>query len=141
MKPIEAKDVTDSVVTTCPAKEAETLTNSYDSVRFNAMKHGILSRLVVLAHEDGVGFADLLATLDENPLPVVLLVQPDIAHSAPEAASELRQRFTLLPETDLAQIDLQWVQRLAAILDTARRGILIIKRPANIVVAAEIVDP
>jgi len=72
------------------------------------------------------GFADLLATLDENPLPVVLLVQPDTAHTAPEAASELRQRFSLLPETDLAQLDLQWVQRLAAILDTARRGILII---------------
>jgi cell division transport system permease protein len=72
------------------------------------------------------GFADLLATLDENPLPVVLLVQPGAAHTAPEAASELRLRFSLLPETDLAQLDLQWVQRLAAILDTARRGILII---------------
>ena len=57
------------------------------------------------------GFADLLATLEENPLPVVLLVQPGAAHTAPEAAS---------------QLDLQWVQRLAAILDTARRGILII---------------
>ena len=72
------------------------------------------------------GFADLLATLDENPLPVVLLVQPAPTHTTPEAASELRLRFSLLPETDLAQLDLQWVQRLAAILDTARRGILII---------------
>jgi cell division transport system permease protein len=72
------------------------------------------------------GFGDLLATLEENPLPVVLLVQPDSAHTAPEPASALRQRFSLLPETDLAQLDLQWVQRLAAILDTARRGILII---------------
>ena len=29
--------------------------------RFNAMKHGILSRLAVLAHEDHAEFADLLA--------------------------------------------------------------------------------
>ena len=69
MKTIEAKDVTDSVVTTCPAKEAETLPTSYDSVRFNAMKHGILSRLVVLAHEDGAEFADLLAALIDEHLP------------------------------------------------------------------------
>ena len=72
------------------------------------------------------GFADVLATLDENPLPVVLLVQPATTHTGPQAASELRQRFSLLPETDIAQLDLQWVQRLTAILDTARRGILII---------------
>ena len=72
------------------------------------------------------GFADILATLDENPLPVVLLVLPAGTHTGPEAASELRKRFSLLPETDLVQLDLQWVQRLAAILDTARRGVLII---------------
>ena len=72
------------------------------------------------------GFADILATLDENPLPVVLLVLPAGTHTGPEAASELRKRFSLLPETDLVQLDLQWVQRLTAILDTARRGVLII---------------
>jgi len=72
------------------------------------------------------GFADILETLDENPLPVVLLVVPADTHTGPEAADELRQRFSLLPETDLVQLDLQWVQRLAAILDTARRGVLII---------------
>jgi cell division transport system permease protein len=72
------------------------------------------------------GFADILATLDENPLPVVLLVLPAGTHAGPEAASELHKRFSLLPETDLVQLDLQWVQRLTAILDTARRGVLII---------------
>ena len=41
--------------------------SNYDSVRLNAMKHGILSRLVVLAHEDHAEFADLLtALLDEH---------------------------------------------------------------------------
>ena len=36
---------------------------NYEPVRFNAMKHGILSRLAVLAHEDHAEFADLLAAL------------------------------------------------------------------------------
>jgi hypothetical protein len=33
---------------------AECVTDAYAAVRFNAMKHGILSRLVVLTHENGV---------------------------------------------------------------------------------------
>jgi cell division transport system permease protein len=72
------------------------------------------------------GFADVLDTLDENPLPTVLIVMPAGDYSAPAAASALRDRFSRLPETELAQLDLQWVQRLAAILDIAHRITLII---------------
>ena len=35
----------------------------YNTVRFNALKHGVLSRHTVLAHEDGAEFGDLLAAL------------------------------------------------------------------------------
>jgi cell division transport system permease protein len=72
------------------------------------------------------GFADVLEALDENPLPTVLVVLPASDYADPAAASTLRDRFSRLPETELAQLDLQWVQRLAAILDIARRGILVI---------------
>ncbi len=41
----------------------------YAAVRFNAMKHGILSRLVVLAHEDHAEFDDLLAALIDEHRP------------------------------------------------------------------------
>ena len=72
------------------------------------------------------GFADVLDTLEENPLPVVLIILPASDYSEPAAASALRERFSRLPETALAQLDLQWVQRLAAILDIAHRITLII---------------
>ena len=72
------------------------------------------------------GFADVLDTLEENPLPVVLIIMPASEYSEPAAASALRERFSRLPETALAQLDLQWVQRLAAILDIAHRITLII---------------
>ena len=72
------------------------------------------------------GFADVLGVLEENPLPHVLIVLPASEHIDPLAASALRDRFSKLPETDLAQLDLQWVQRLRAILDIAHRIILII---------------
>lgn len=71
------------------------------------------------------GFASVLDTLNENPLPAVLVVMPASDHTDPAAASTLRDRFSRLPETELAQLDLEWVQRLAAILEIARRGILI----------------
>jgi hypothetical protein len=69
MQPIEAEVVTDTAVMTCSATQAETPVANYAAVRFNAMKHGILSRLVVLAHEDHTEFADLLAALLEEHQP------------------------------------------------------------------------
>ena len=72
------------------------------------------------------GFADVLETLDENPLPTLLVVMPASDYTDPAAASALRDRFGGLPETQLAQLDLEWVQRLAAILEIAQRVILII---------------
>lgn len=44
----------------------ETPKSNYEPVRYNAMKHGILSELVVLAHEDHAQFSDLLAALVGN---------------------------------------------------------------------------
>jgi cell division transport system permease protein len=72
------------------------------------------------------GFADLLAALEENPLPVVLLVSPAVNHTDPASAGALQEKLRQLPETDLVQLDLQWVQRLAAILETARRAVLLV---------------
>ena len=54
---------------TCAVTEKETSVASYEAVRFNAIKHGILSKLVVLAHEDHTEFADLLAALIDEHQP------------------------------------------------------------------------
>ena len=72
------------------------------------------------------GFADALEALDENPLPAVLIVTPRSGYTAPEAAAALQKKLRNLPDVDLAQLDLEWVQRLAAMIDIARRGILVI---------------
>jgi cell division transport system permease protein len=72
------------------------------------------------------GFVDVLDSLDENPLPTVLLVTPADGHTGPAAAGSLQQRLQGLPETDQAQLDLQWVQRLSTILAIAKRGVLVV---------------
>lgn len=72
------------------------------------------------------GFSDVLDSLQANPLPTVLLVQPTVEASAPEPAARLLQNLREIEGVELAQLDLQWVQRLQAITETARRGVQIL---------------
>ena len=43
--------------------------SNYDAIHFNALKHGILSKLTVLPHEDQDEFTDLLAALMDEHQP------------------------------------------------------------------------
>jgi cell division transport system permease protein len=72
------------------------------------------------------GFGEALDLLGENPLPVVILLQPSLAASSPDAAAALAKRLGKLPEVDLAQLDLQWVRRLHAMTHAAERGIWVL---------------
>ena len=70
------------------------------------------------------GFAAALDGLDSNPLPHALVVRPD--KDADEATIRvLKEDLQNLPETDLVQLDTEWVQRFLAILDVVRRGVTI----------------
>ncbi|HFD79202.1 MAG TPA: cell division protein FtsX [Gammaproteobacteria bacterium] len=72
------------------------------------------------------GFGEALDALDENPLPAVIAVQPAPAYRDAESASALLERLRRLPEVELAQLDLQWVQRFNAIVDIVRRSIAVV---------------
>ena len=72
MKMIQATSLNSSAVLPFQATNEPvqaTTTGTYDPVRYNAMKHGILSQLVVLAHENGADFTDLQAALIEEHKP------------------------------------------------------------------------
>ena len=69
MKKVEAETIQETVLIIRDEAAPVTRTSNYDPVRFNAMKHGILSKLTVLAHEDHAEFADLLAALMEEHRP------------------------------------------------------------------------
>ena len=60
------------------------------------------------------GLGEALKELPENPLPAVILVTPKEVDKA--ALEVLRQRLAELPGVQQAQLDLQWVERLGAIL-------------------------
>ena len=94
MQTIEAKMNNEMAVITgdvAPVARA----GNYEPVRFNAMKHGILSKLVVLAHEDHAEFADLLEALIDEHRPAGMTER----HLIEELATIIwRKRRVLLAE-------------------------------------------
>lgn len=72
------------------------------------------------------GFGEAIDLIDENPLPPVVLVRPAASAAGSEAVARIAAELQAYREIDLAQVDLQWVQRLAAITDTIERGALIL---------------
>jgi cell division transport system permease protein len=69
------------------------------------------------------GFGGALDKLERNPLPPVLVVTPAANARAPQQAAALLAELEALPEVDLAQLDMEWLQRLQAIMNIARRGV------------------
>lgn len=96
MKTIETEMMNDSTVMSMPASDNQVSTDSsYAAVRFNAMKHGILSRLVVLAHEDYAEFSEMLDALIEEHKPAGITER----HLIEELAAIIwRKRRVLLAE-------------------------------------------
>lgn len=71
------------------------------------------------------GFGEALAVLDDNPLPPVLTVHPN-PDATPEAIAALVEELRGLKAVESAQLDLEWVRRLHALLGIARRGALLL---------------
>lgn len=69
MRTIEAEAINEVGLITRDQESPVAMAGNYEPVRFNAMKHGILSKLAVLAHEDHAEFADLLAALVDEHRP------------------------------------------------------------------------
>ena len=67
------------------------------------------------------GFGDALDHLATNPLPHALTVRPSPANTA-SAMQTLQEELANLAETDLVQVDTEWVQRFHAFLEIAERA-------------------
>ncbi len=70
------------------------------------------------------GFGDILESLDSNPLPVVLVVQPSLVAANPEALSALKQAIEAERIVASVSVDLQWLERLKQIMAFAQRMVL-----------------
>ncbi len=95
--------------------------NTVESVR-------IVSRSEALAEYQRItGFDDVLTVFEgQNPLPDSLAVTPRGARPERAVLIALRARMLALVEVDSVQLDLEWVDRLVAILGTLRRVVQVL---------------
>ncbi len=86
-----------------------------------------VSRDEAMAEYRGLsGFSNALDLLDENPLPSLLLIRPEIDDPNSGDAEALLNRLQTMSEVDLAIMDRQWLKRLHLIIETIKRGVYII---------------
>jgi len=78
--------------------------------------------------KDISGFTEAIETLNENPLPHVLVVTPhlDLVGKLDLDMKELERKLYTYPAVELVQMDIEWVQKLQGILRIIERSIMII---------------
>ncbi|MDZ7748019.1 MAG: permease-like cell division protein FtsX [Halofilum sp. (in: g-proteobacteria)] len=73
------------------------------------------------------GFDEALEALERNPLPAVVVVEPaGVGGRSPAALGRLTGELEAIEGVDRAQLDLEWVERLYALLGLIERGVTVI---------------
>lgn len=67
------------------------------------------------------GYGEVLDSLESNPLPAVLVLTPAGRDAKAAASRVLFDELRMLPEVDQAKLDLEWVQRLHAMMQIGKR--------------------
>lgn len=94
-----------------------------------------IENVKLVRREDGLrhmqqiaGVQDIIDTVGENPLPHVLVVTPKMSLFGDSGVDleSLARRLKNYSEVDTVQMDIEWVQRLRAILHIAERVVLVV---------------
>ena len=72
------------------------------------------------------GFGEAIAYLDHNPLPDVILVTPTSRHATPVAARLLLDKLRDEREVDMGKLDIEWLERLHALLNVVKDLVTVI---------------
>ncbi|WCN15182.1 cell division protein FtsX [Marinomonas mediterranea] len=73
--------------------------------------------------EQSSGYEEILSALPENPLPIVLKVIPTapVSLATLQSLTDLKEDLSELPQVEYVELDAQWLQRLATILNFGQR--------------------
>ena len=67
------------------------------------------------------GLEDILTSLTDNPLPATILIEPANTSLGPKAIATLTQQLRQQDPIDQVLVDMEWLDRLQALLDTSER--------------------
>jgi cell division transport system permease protein len=86
----------------------------------------ISSDAALLEFQKQTGLSQAMNALESNPLPAIILLQPALQALSRIESDLLMQKLRTLPEVDTAQFDRQWIQRLFAIIEIVRQGVIVL---------------
>lgn len=96
-------------------------------------KHPAIATTDYISRDDALaefrrlsGFGEALGALEENPLPAVLVVRLKKELAEPARIEQLLAELRKRAEVDIAQLDMQWVKRLYALMAMVERGVLVL---------------
>lgn len=72
------------------------------------------------------GYEAVLQALNDNPIPATLVVTPSLQFNSAEQLEGLASQLKGYQQVELVQLDSVWVQRLFAIMDIVRQGVLVL---------------
>lgn len=103
------------------------------SLRQELSSHALIEQVALITRQQALeeykrlsGFGEALDSLEENPLPSMLLVQPRIDVITTDQGEALLEELGQRPEVESAQYDRQWVKRLIVILHILKRAVIIL---------------
>jgi len=67
------------------------------------------------------GLEDILASLTDNPLPATILIEPANTSLGTKAVAQLAEKLRQSEQIDQVIVDMAWLDRLQALLDTSER--------------------
>ncbi len=92
-----------------------------------------VEHVVVISREQALAefrqlsdFGDALKALNDNPFPTVLIVEPTRQYGAPASVQALLNRLRDLEQVDVAQLDMEWVERWYALMEIGKRAVIIL---------------
>ncbi len=92
--------------------------------RANIDRVRLISRSDALReYQELSGFGEALKAIEGNPLPHTLVIKPVERSGSPERLEQLRDELASLPGVETAQLDLDWVRRLHALTELARKAV------------------
>ncbi|MEX2353545.1 MAG: permease-like cell division protein FtsX, partial [Gammaproteobacteria bacterium] len=102
-------------------------------LRDELSQHELIEQVTLITRDEALeeyrnlsGFAEALDALEENPLPSLLLIQPQMAALSPARGEALIDELGAIAEVETAQLDRQWVKRLFIILNILQRAVVIL---------------
>lgn len=121
------EDIRDFSVYTKPGAtlaQAEYLRGRLEEADIVSSTQLITASDALKSFRDDAEFGDLLAALGNNPLPHTIVVRPT-ADAEPAVLQAFKNTLLQDSVVDLVKLDTEWVRRLNAILDLARRAVWI----------------